>query len=73
MEEDDDAGLLDSYDENSDSEDDMAVDMDNFAKELDISILYTTLDEVCQVVYLHNRKWWILSLRELCGSRGSTG
>ena len=50
MEEDDDAGLLDSYDENSDSEDDMAVDMDNFAKELDISILYTTLDEVRQVI-----------------------
>jgi hypothetical protein len=45
-EDDDDARLLDDYDENSDSEDDMAVDMDNFAKELDISILYTTLDEV---------------------------
>ncbi len=49
MEEDDDAGLLDSYDENSDSDDNMAVDMDNFAKELDSSILYTTLDEVKQV------------------------
>jgi hypothetical protein len=43
----------DSYE--SDSEDDMAVDMDDMAEGLDFTILYTTVDEVhnCYSVILY--------------------
>jgi len=45
--------LLDSSesDGNDDSEDEMAVDMENFAADLDSSILYTTVEQVRFVVY----------------------
>jgi hypothetical protein len=52
-ENDNDDVLLDSSesDGNDDSEDEMAVDMENFAADLDSSILYTTVEQVCFVVY----------------------
>jgi hypothetical protein len=44
--------LLDSSesDGNDDSEDEMAVDMENFAADLDSSILYTTVEQVSYVI-----------------------
>ncbi len=52
-ENDNDDVLLDSSesDGNDDSEDEMAVDMENFAADLDSSILYTTVEQVRFVVY----------------------
>ena len=44
----------DSYE--SDSDDDMAVDMDDMAEDLDFSILYTTVDEVIYVTSFHSKQ-----------------